>query len=107
MATLDDLREAGYDVELAWAGYRDAQDRFASPDVYVVSREGALPSSARGRVDGGLSAYLPDDPDVLEDFLSHEDEPEYPGQAEAEPGRALDPPGVPVEVRSENLSGDK
>lgn len=106
MATLDDLRDAGYNVELAWAGYHDA--RFASPDVYVVSRDGTLPGSARARVDGGVSVYLPDDPDVLDDFLSHEDEPEYPGQTETEPGsRALDPPGVPVEVRSENLSGDK
>lgn len=51
MATLNDIRDAGFDVQLAWKGD-------TTPDVYAISRK-----------EIGLS-YLPDDPDALDAFLA-------------------------------------
>lgn len=58
MATLDDIRNAGYDVRLAWEG---------DPAVYALSR--ATPPDDMGVSQNSLS-YLPDDPDTLDSFLA-------------------------------------
>jgi hypothetical protein len=58
MASLDDIKAAGYDVAVAWEG---------DPDVYEISRQS---SGDPGDQTAALS-YLPDDPDLL-DLLLHQ-----------------------------------
>lgn len=72
MATLDDIRNAGYDVNLAWEG---------NPDVYAISRAASQPDLTQPNYDSGMLNYLLDDPQTLADFLSGQMQPPAGGSA--------------------------
>lgn len=66
MATIADIRAAGYTVELATEGWSD--DEVTVLDVYSVFEPPEVGED--GRPVAGLFMYLADDPEVLDHFLA-------------------------------------
>ena len=67
MATLNDIRDAGYTIALAWAGWDDVTGTY--PDVHLVTHP-ATGGEDPAAPDLGLLTYVSDTPDAIEQFLA-------------------------------------